>query len=521
MTEMAEEEINALAFFHEIFRGLDGFCELRSFTPTDGRPRQEFLPLPPERLPHLEEDRDHYFGPAPRVRKRGRDADVARTGSLWGDVDGKVFRRGKEEALALLSDWGPLTPSAIVDSGHGFHPYWLLVEPMEVDEARPLMEALRQAINPHLDRVENPSRILRVPGTWNLKNGERLPVRLVHWEPQRRFSAEDFEELLDVAGARDRLDESKSAQADRVSLPQDQLDAADPVLLALTTSIPEGGEGTPFDGRNKAATVVAGYFLRVIGEPQRARAAFLAWNQGNCKPPLAEDEAEKVFRSIARRDAILTGKAPPQGEKDIAPEDEEERQLMLQALRDRFGIPLDDITRIGGSSPVYRFVCGGSVVSIPARRLENQGNFRRAMIEATERVPAKIGPKANPGWDHYLQQMLNVARKMDPGEEAYEHGQLKAWVTRYLEINDICDAGEPTDIPEMPCRADGQVYVHLESFRRFAEAEFGVALNAMQLAQKLTAEGFQRRKLNTKLSDGSWTSRSMWAVPADWEESEP
>ncbi len=517
MKQTAEEQIDALAFLHEIFRGLEGFCELRSFTPADGRAHQEFLPLPLKNLPRLDEDRDHYFGPAPRVRRSGKDADIARTGALWGDVDGKAFEGGKEEALDLLTDWGPLTPSALVDSGHGLHAYWLLVEPLDAREARGLMEALRYAINPKLDRVENPSRILRVPGTWNLKNGECLPVRLVHWQPQRRFSAEEFAELLDVAGATECLSGGTVTQADKGAIPQEQLDAADPVLLALTMQIPEGGGDTPFDGRNNAATIVAGYFVRVIGEPERAQAAFLAWNQSNCKPPLPRQEAEKVFRSIARRDAILSGKPPPEGERDIAPEDDEERQLMLQALRDRFGIPLDDITRIGGSNPVYRFVCAGSMVSIPARRLENQGNFRRAMIEATERVPAKIGSKANPGWDHYLQQMLNVARRMDPGEEAYERGQLKAWVGRYLEINDIRDAAEPTDIPEMPCRSDGRVCLHLEGFRRFVEVEFGVTPNAMELAQKLTAEGFERNTLNVKLGGGGRTTRSMWAVPEEWE----
>jgi hypothetical protein len=90
-------------------------------------------------------------------------------------------------------------------------------------------------------------------------------------------------------------------------------------------------------------------------------------------------------------------------------------------------------------------------------------------------------------------------------------------VARYLEINDIRDAGEPTDIAEMPCRVEEGVCMHLESFRRFVEMEFGVALNAMELAQRVTAEGFERSTLHVRLKDGGRTTRSMWAVPRSWE----
>jgi len=264
-----------LAFFQELFRGCDGFCEFRSLR-EGGEPRQHFVQLPLNRLPKFDLQGDQYFGVAPRVCKRGTDRDVAVCGALWADVDAKAFAGGKAEALALLTDWGPLTPSIIVDSGHGYHCYWLLSEPIEADVARVINEALREAINPALDDVSNPSRILRVPGTINHKNGDELRVRIVHWQPGRRFDIDAFEEFLGIEVAAELQD-----------------------TRAPHGRLPEAGR-IPVGRRNKALISVAGSLRRQGADEAAIREALKAVNATALDVALDEREVETVARSAAR-----------------------------------------------------------------------------------------------------------------------------------------------------------------------------------------------------------------------------
>jgi len=202
---------NVGKFLSAIFEGQAGFVEFRQFR--DGECNQRFYPLPLKTLPNLfTNTHDVFFGVAPRVRRDGHADAVKITGALWLDVDAKAFHGGKAEALGTLRHFGDLTPSIIVDSGNGYHAYWLLVEPMEIGEARLIMEALRHRINSRLDDVSDPSRILRVPGTFNHKNDAALPVKIVNFEPERRFDISSFGCYLDFEGANSRLNSNRAGQ---------------------------------------------------------------------------------------------------------------------------------------------------------------------------------------------------------------------------------------------------------------------------------------------------------------------
>ena len=81
-----------------------------------------------------------YFGVAPRNNtKQGKKENIDFITSLWVDIDigetghKKVsFFRSKQEAEQFISKMTP-EPSIIVFSGYGFHLYWLLKEPVKVE----------------------------------------------------------------------------------------------------------------------------------------------------------------------------------------------------------------------------------------------------------------------------------------------------------------------------------------------------------------------------------------------------
>lgn len=189
--------ISPLTFLQTI-HGDTGFLETRCFTQDKNAAlrRQHFYPLPLAAMPDLPiSTHDCYHGAAPRFKAGGTANDVQETLSVWLDVDFKCFANSEADALAALHRLGPLAPSIIAHSGHGLQPYWLFREPTAIAVAIPIMDRLRAAVNPALDNVSDAPRILRIPGTFNHKNGENLPVRIVYWNPARQFNPDDFDIL--------------------------------------------------------------------------------------------------------------------------------------------------------------------------------------------------------------------------------------------------------------------------------------------------------------------------------------
>lgn len=140
-----------------------------------------------------------YFGVNPRSGRRGTKEDIEYASAFYADLDFYKIKGGKEEATKKLDEFH-LSPTAIIESGNGLHAYWLFHEAVLI-ENREKHEAINKALCKALgsDSVQDISRILRLPGTQNLKDPEQpRPCRLVSLDKSRRYDPSDFEEVLDV-----------------------------------------------------------------------------------------------------------------------------------------------------------------------------------------------------------------------------------------------------------------------------------------------------------------------------------
>lgn len=154
------------------------------------------------------ERHDLYVGCCPLsstpTRGRGTAADVAYLAALWADLD--VAGPGHSPAADAL----PLPPtraaaidavatlpppSVFVDSGGGLQAWWLLAEPLAIDDSNRAevaevaagwgraLVAAGAAKGWHVDDVSDLARILRPPGTVNRKPGRApAPVFIVPGE---------------------------------------------------------------------------------------------------------------------------------------------------------------------------------------------------------------------------------------------------------------------------------------------------------------------------------------------------
>ncbi|TYO67075.1 hypothetical protein FXV83_07670 [Bradyrhizobium hipponense] len=118
------------------------------------------------------------------------DIDFKNVDLLGADPLGDVLRH-----LARLR----ILPSATVSSGNGVHAYWRLTEPLDTQEN---MERIESVLRQLADIVAGDlavcevSRVMRMPGSHNSRNGEWKEVVVTSFHPDRRYEFDDIEEWL-------------------------------------------------------------------------------------------------------------------------------------------------------------------------------------------------------------------------------------------------------------------------------------------------------------------------------------
>ena len=142
-----------------------------------------------------------YFCVNPlRDDTRRRDADTV--SELMGaivDIDLKGVAATREEVLRYLESGARLRPTCVVDSGHGFHCYFLFKEPLEATpENKARVRELNEMLIEHFAgdvNCKDAARLLRLPFSFNTKFGEKLPVEIL-WFDDRYFEPRDIKEWL-------------------------------------------------------------------------------------------------------------------------------------------------------------------------------------------------------------------------------------------------------------------------------------------------------------------------------------
>lgn len=151
----------------------DETLELRVIKPQDRILHRSFEPGIDSFLAEAERNKqraDVYFGVATRRGQAGDKAGCSRVNALWVDFDGRDLK---------LEKLGDLQPHLVVDSGNGFHLYWLLQEPLDAQEHLEEIEAVNRGLCERLGgdfRAVDVTRILRVPDSLNHKTNPPKPV---------------------------------------------------------------------------------------------------------------------------------------------------------------------------------------------------------------------------------------------------------------------------------------------------------------------------------------------------------
>ncbi len=133
---------------------------------------------------------------APQEKGKGGEKSVLSIPGFWADLDiGEAGHKpaslpnpaSESEALSIVE--GLPEPSMLLHSGGGLQAFWLFDEPWVFNEPidktaakqasqewHNLLEQKGKQLNYHVDKIHNLDRILRVPETFNLKEGNSRPV---------------------------------------------------------------------------------------------------------------------------------------------------------------------------------------------------------------------------------------------------------------------------------------------------------------------------------------------------------
>ena len=186
--------MNQREFFECLFSNTsEGFIEIRTLP---NRKQRFFKPEGIDAIvSHCEAQaaENVYFGIATREKGNGSKAGVLEIPALWCDVD---FKETPVEVLNKSLTEFPFKPSITINSGGGYHLYWLLKEP-EVENLINI-EGYLKGIARKLGGDPNSAeiaRVLRVPLTYNYKYNPPRRV-LIDDQNNTAYLLTDFEDLF-------------------------------------------------------------------------------------------------------------------------------------------------------------------------------------------------------------------------------------------------------------------------------------------------------------------------------------
>jgi hypothetical protein len=212
----------------------------------------------------------HSNRPYPTAIRQGPNLTACKC--LYMDIDVKPeFYATTAEAAKAAHDfvrWAQLpTPCMVVMSGTGgFHIYWILDQLFEAKEFRHMAAQLVNAavafgLKFDAQCTTDPTRLLRVPGTWNFKKSEAFAVQL-SYDTGKEIPLDEMRKALAAFNSATGYSQSKTSQ--KPSEP----DANDDLTGGTTpdykpANIDRVAEVCPF-----LANVLANGGKELIGEPQ-------------------------------------------------------------------------------------------------------------------------------------------------------------------------------------------------------------------------------------------------------------
>lgn len=450
-----------------------------------------------------------YYAERLSSNARGTEQEIAGIVGYVADIDFRGDGHPKapaDEAAALdLIDAFPLRPTACIHSGHGLQAAWLFKEPWHFDspEERQLAKALSAnwwntlaAIasrrSYELDAVHDLTRVMRLPGTMNVKR-RPVPVELRWLEEETRYNPPmDFEPHITPLPQTLRLEPLPTVDP-KADFPTAKFDllCANLPEFRLTydhqRKLPRDNSCSGYDMALANMAVAAGWTddeVSALIQDHRRK-------HGQDKPQKVND-VKYLARTIqAARRSANEHRARQEAEQVLLEgTDEATPQQIIAGVAARLDIPLTHVQIVTGDPSILRLWIGGKCAEVPVTSLDSPVTTYKAVLNAARFYPRPIEKKEVPGWRDMVNNLLRIAEEVEAGDDATAEGEFRAILDAFLEARPPLDVpeGELVQITGNPFRRSGYVWFRILDFLQYARLH-DRGLNRRQVAQKLKTLG--------------------------------
>jgi hypothetical protein len=489
---------------------------------------------------------------------------------LWADIDivDMVHKKQNlpssiEEAVGLLVDDLKVEPSIITHSGHGIQAYWLLKEPwvFKDEEDRAAAQGFTELWHLTIkyfaekrgwtvDSVFDLPRILRVPGTMNIKDPKN-PKAVEFIEPVfvpssgeiNRYSLENLE-LFTLAP--ELLVQVKGNNRPKVTvepvLPSTSKFSANDYpdfLKSMAENDPQFKRTLDRTRRDMSDQSPSSYDFSLANQmagagcsDQEIADAIAWWRSRHCQD---EKDRQKAYRrdyiqrtltkirtdlgAAQALDLVCQSPLELLETEDKGKRDKAKAELLAN-ISQGLGVVISRVIKHGLENARYSFELeNGLQVSIGGlAALLNQDAVRVCLGDATGILISMV---KKPEWHKLIQRILLVCDYVT-NEESDVKRLITQWLASYLSNDHIAvneDGSNPEETNEAHLRSqpyieNGLYHISSNAFLKYIEINFDKGIKKGDLWEALRLEGWVNGQKN-KLIDGKQVNRLMWTRPAD------
>lgn len=472
--------------------------------------------------------------------------DIVAVPGLWLDLDFAdpgAHQKGNlppspADALRLL---GALEqrPTMVVNSGHGFHAWWLFKEPwtletpQERQEAASLVRRLQGAVRVAaqergwtVDATADLARVLRVPGTVNAKDPDNpRPCEFHSLAEDRRYNPMDFDDLPPDPGPA-KAKAEKGAVVETAGGLRLSLDAREPrrlpnLLAVDPTFLATWNRTRRFDGGDNSQSsfdmALANICVAADFADQEIADTIIAHRVLHNQFPEKALRKDYIARTIIRARQDKAERESKAGLSDARPlmgspyETPEHRDSLRDNLSTRLGIKIIKIIRWLGSPSTYQLDTDrGSVHLGTIEHLITQSRFIMHVAEVTGVIiQLKKGE-----WGPIAQDLRNLAEDDLASPNATDEGKIVDWVSRYLEAHPPRAMEEAER--ESPITDGGAIFIRLSPLRSWVFRGDMENVTTKELGRLLRLIGAESVQKNIKDNrDGRWRNVHAYRLPSD------
>jgi hypothetical protein len=455
------------------------------------------------------------------IRRRCPKNKIMAIPGFWADIDAageghaanKTYPESKDQGLNLLAEFED-TPTLVVDSGNGLQAWWLFEDPWvfegpeQLAHAQKLSSRFGSRLSGHfkehgfdIDSVFDLSRVLRLPGTLNVK-GDPKPVSIVMFDGPRYHDAEmlaAYDEVVKTPIGKVAFEPNKeSYQKESKELPRERMS----LLFDVDPTVREAWSGGPVSLRDKSDS---GRDMSIS-----VKAVMAGWSHSELEQFLrtgrtvrgAKEKPQQYFdRTIEK--AIGYADKPILASIDatvgISDPDATSTER-LAAISSSFGLisPIEKLTKTVGDPATYRLhINGQNVLLGDGGGILGQQKFRQKLFDL---AGVAIPFFKREDWMKIATLLRQSAAEVELGEASTELTQMQEWADEFISSSGVSDIENHGTwaMGYTVYRMDGQLYFSLRDssgFLHWLWMTYGVRFEVRKAAQLLTELGFSSKRI--------------------------